>query len=171
MKVKLKLELFLRTLPVYLPFTIIILGISLILGKLVEGIVFTISYTIFRHSFKVEYHKETTFKCLHVSLVVFTVTILFILPKEISLIFACISGLVLNYILSTLAVYTAGIRRSMDKDTLLIKCNNANLDEFEKSILVDFYCYRMRLQDIADKNGYSLERINQLKKKALSKIT
>ena len=168
---KLKVELFLRSLPIYLPFTIVVLCLAFILGKLIEGIVFLISYTIFRHAFKVEMHKDTTSQCIHVSLLVFAISLIFILPNEISLMFACVSGIILNFILSMITIKTTNIRRSMDKDILLAKCENANLNNFETTILTEFYCNRTRLQDIADKCGYSIERINQIKKEALRKIS
>ena len=168
---RVKLELLLRNSLVYLPFTIFIIAVSIILNKTLECIIFIISYTLFRHSFKIELHMNTTAKCIQISLVTFVISILIVVPKNISIIFASCFGLVVNYILSTFFVTTTKITRGINKDILLGKCNQYGLNELETNILILFYSKRMKIQDIADKYSYSIERINQIKKKALGKIT
>lgn len=168
---RVKLELLLRNSLVYLPFTIFIIAVSIILNKTLECIIFIISYTLFRHSFKIELHMNTTAKCIQISLVTFVISILIVVPKNISIIFASCFGLVVNYILSTFFVTTTKITRGINKDILLGKCNKYGLNELETNILILFYSKRMKIQDIADKYNYSIERINQIKKKALGKIT
>ena len=114
---------------------------------------------------------NTTAKCIQISLVTFVISILIVVPKNISIIFASCFGLVVNYILSTFFVTTTKITRGINKDILLGKCNKYGLNELETNILILFYSKRMKIQDIADKYNYSIERINQIKKKALGKIT
>ena len=178
LKIKIRLKIYARIYFVYFIVFLITLGFSLILGKFLETILYLVSYCVFRKAFTKELHMDTTFKCLHLTFIMFFVSIVFILPKSSSLLFPLMFGLVCNIFLYLIKevidlkeIKNAKIVRGMNRKVLLEKCKKANFSEEEQNLLIYFYIDKMTIESIAEKYNYSIEWVKKTKRKLLRTIS
>ena len=151
-----------------------------------ENCIFEISiiyccFFIFRSQFEKQYHATTTWLCTIYTFIVFFVVSRITPRKELSLLLIVVFTYFINFVSFHLREYLdlqvkfsslikLEIKKGMSKENMLEICKEANLSELETNILVDFYCERKSITNIAIKLSYSYDRIWQIKNETLNKI-
>lgn len=149
--------------------------------KLFEMTIIWCCFFIFRSTFEKQFHATSTWLCTLYSVAVFYLISLIAPSKAISILLIITFTFIINIVsfhireyIDLKAKFTSikGIKiaKGMSKEDVKTLSNNANLTELENSILIQFYCERKSIQNIAIKHNYSYDRIWQIKNDALTKI-
>ena len=143
-----------------------------------QYIVVFISFVVMRLCFGKSYHCNSVIACTTLSCVTFISATRLGLPPHISVLCNVLNGCLLAYLMYVLYYffkYTTAqaitIQKGMSKDLLLIVCKENNLTEFETNILIEYYCNRNKLLWIANKYGYSEDRLKAIKRNILERIS
>lgn len=120
---------------------------AIILGKILEGVVFIICHTVIRPQFKRQYHSIVPSICRTITASVFFFGATFVLPFELSL----FSAIPINYLISWVGCIKASERHYKilcnelrekycnDKEKLLRKCRLAKLSERDTVFAYMYY--------------------------------
>ena len=143
-----------------------------------QYIVVFISFVVMRLCFGKSYHCNSVISCTTLSCVTFISATRLGLPPHISVLCNVLNGCLLAYLMYVIYYffkYTTAqaitIQKGMSKDLLLIVCKENNLTEFETNILIEYYCNRNKLLWIANKYGYSEDRLKAIKRNILERIS
>lgn len=143
-----------------------------------QYIVVFVSFVFMRLCFGKSYHCNSVIACTTLSCVTFISATRLGLPPHISVLCNVLNGCLLAYLMYVLYYffkYTTAqaitIQKGMSKDLLLIVCKENNLTEFETNILIEYYCNRNKLLWIANKYGYSEDRLKAIKRNILERIS
>ena len=143
-----------------------------------QYIVVFISFVVMKLCFGKSYHCNSVIDCTTLSCVTFISATRLGLPPHISVLCNVLNGCLLAYLMYVLYYffkYTTAqaitIQKGMSKDLLLIVCKENNLTEFETNILIEYYCNRNKLLWIANKYGYSEDRLKAIKRNILERIS
>ena len=162
-------------------YNIIQFGGALFLGwyfnHLIEIIIIIPLFFWFRSKYEKTFHAKTMFECTLYTLLMFFIIVLLAQPIAISILLTVIlcycTTEVLYYIrdyLDFLKVKKFQIYRGMDENIMKKKCAMYNLNDIETSIMVNFYCNKLKIFQIANILNYSEIRVSQIKKDNLDKF-
>lgn len=154
-----------------------IIGFAILFNKVIETLIIWITFFIFRSAFPKELHSNSFLICVQLTLSIFFITIMSVLPNSLSYVAPVIFGFLICYITYLSQDYidyktykNTKICRGMSKESLLEISKINNLDELEYNILYLYYCKRYKLWQIAQKLNYSESSIFKIKTKTLNKI-
>ena len=115
--------------------------------------------------------------CTTYTLAMFTFIVLLAQPITVSIFLTIIlcyfTTEILYFIkdyLDLLKVKKFKIYRGMNKDILINKCKLYDLNDIETTIMINFYCDKLKLWQIANVLNYSEIRVAQIKKEILDKF-
>ena len=154
-----------------------VLVLSYFMDMLLETIIFIPLFFIFRRKYSKTFHKEDFVPCTTYTFIMFIIKNKISLPIPTSILLTVVLAYtttdILYYIkdyMDVVNVKIIKIRRGMDKDLLISKCEQANLSEDETYVLIEYYCNRKKRFEIGMDLGYSEANISKIKEKALSKL-
>lgn len=143
-----------------------------------QYIVVFVSFVVMRLCFGKSYHCNSVIACTTLSCVTFISATRLGLPPYISVLCNVLNGCLLAYLMYVFYYfnkYTTAqaitIRKGMSKESLLEVCNVNNLTDLETNILIDYYVNRHKLIRIANKYGYSEDRLKAIKRNILERIS
>lgn len=159
----------------------IIFGVSftlaIFLNKFFETLFVFISFFLFRYLFPKQLHLKSTINCVKLTLFIFAIAIIFILPKELSRLFPIIFGILicaLTYFIQDYLDFKIrnkkGLKRGISEEQLKEICKDKYINEQEFIILKLYYSDCKKLWEIANELNYSEFNISRIKKKALDKL-
>ena len=160
-------------------FQITIVGVScyFINGVILEYIIIALSFFILKKVFGHCYHADTVIKCTTLSIAVFVTATRLSLPLWMSTLCNVIIGCLVAYIMYVMYYFvkfttTTGItiHKGMCLEDLNSLCDLYNVNEIDKTILVEYYVNRKRLDTIAYKLNYSIEAVKKRKANILKKL-
>lgn len=165
---------------------IILLNVFVFLGLLLLGAIFNkfieigstfILFYVFRSNYTKTYHADTLYLCSLYTLLIFLILCLINLPMHTSIGFTIIFVYLTTNFLYIIADYKELLKtkevkvyRGMNRDVLTEKCKMYNLNDLETSILIMYYCDKLKRWQIGNILNYSEDRISQIKKSALDKF-
>lgn len=143
-----------------------------------QYVVVFVSFVFMRLCFGKSYHCNSVIACTTLSCVTFISATRLGLPPHISVLCNVLNGCLLAYLMYVFYYfnkYTTAqaitIRKGMSKESLLEVCNVNNLTDLETNILIDYYVNRHKLIRIANKYGYSEDRLKAIKREVLERIS
>lgn len=146
-------------------------------SHLLEIIIIIPLFFWFRSKYTKSLHAKTMCQCTIYTLCMFFIIVLLAQPIAISIfltiILCYVTTEVLYYVrdyMDFLKVKKFQIYRGMSKEILENKCKMYNLTEVETSIMIHFYCDKLKLFQIANILNYSEIRVSQIKKEVLNKF-
>ena len=141
---KIKFELIIRKLVVYLLILSCIFGYAFILGKERETLFMMIAYTLTRNLFDRQLHMSTAIKCIKVSIIVFVISITAIINYNLSIMESALIGVVINFIGNVLTLIPVEeIKKKKKRQRILEIVNN---DEEA----IDKICKELGLIDLSE---------------------
>ena len=160
-------------------FQITIVGVScyFINGVILEYIIIALSFFILKKVFGNCYHADTVIKCTTLSIAIFVTATRLSLPLWMSVFCNVLIGCLVAYIMYVMYYFikfttTTGItiHKGMSLEDLNSLCDLYNVNEIDKTILVEYYVNRKRLDTIAYKLNYSIEAVKKRKANILKKL-
>lgn len=157
---------------------IISFGIAFLFDKVIETIILFLSFFLFRPLFSKQLHLKSTIKCVELTILIFSVAIIFLCPKEVSRLFSIVFGfficLITYYAQELIDLKNSSkikLKRGIKEEQLKEICNNKYITEQEYTVLKLYYCECKKLWEIANIMQYSDFNISKIKKKALDKLS
>lgn len=152
-------------------------GLAFLLDKVFETLFIFISFHIFRGLFPKQLHLKSTINCIKLTLFIFAVSILSVLPNELSKIAPIILGMLICLItyfvqdyLDFLTRKNKGLVKGMSEEDMIKLCQEHRLTELETKVMILYYCKCMKRWEIGNESNYSQDNISKIKKKALDKL-
>lgn len=144
---------------------------------IVEYVIIVMSFFILRKVFGKCYHANSVIKCTTLSILVFVIATRLSLPLWLSVFCNVLIGCLVAYTMYVMYYFikfttTTGItiHKGMSLEDLNSLCELHNVDEIDKTILVEYYVNRKRLDAIAYKLNYSTDAIKKRKANILKRI-
>lgn len=160
-------------------FQITIVGVScyFVNGVILEYIITALSFFILTRIFGKCYHANTVIKCTTLSILVFVTATRLSLPLWASVFCNVLIGCLVAYMMYVMYYFikfteTTGItiHKGMSLEDLENVCSLYHIEDIDKTILVEYYVNRKRLDNIAYKLNYSTEAIKKRKANILKSI-
>lgn len=145
---------------------------------LVTTVFLLVSFMMTKSTFSEAFHMKRALSCFVVSNLIYFVLSRITVRVEISFLVPIILGVSLSYVSSLFVrkkepeepARKMQLYRGMSEDEVLDICAGGEFNGYEIGLLVDFYCKRMTLVQLALKYNYSKDTIYYHKKKVLEKI-
>ena len=176
-KMKIRIKLTLIVVLTNILFISFIIGISYLFSKLIESIIMTLSFFIFRSAFEKELHMKTLEDCIKTTLSIFFISIMSLVPNEFSYVAPILFGFTICFVtykvqdyLDYLVRKATKLYRGMTKEEFKSVCEVYDLEHEEKKILNLYFVKKLKLWEIANELGYSESSIFKKKHTALKKI-
>ena len=150
----------------YTIFFICVYALGLLLGRVLELTLILASYFTLRYTFVKTWHAKQTLKCIITSIIVFWVTEVFVLPKEISILCSIVFGFLITYDLYLLQDYLdlkfpPLTLKDLDEDRLDNLVKKYSLTEVAYNRLKMRYIEKMTCQQIATLECVELKTIEE----------
>lgn len=146
-------------------------------GVAFEYVVVFVSFVIMRNVFGNSYHAQTIIKCTTLALVVFITATRLSLPLWMSSLCNVIIGCLVAYMMYVMYYFnkytvTAGITiyKGMSLQDLNALCDLYNIENIDRTILIEYYVNRKRLDYIAMKVNYSVDNVKKRKANILKRF-
>jgi hypothetical protein len=143
-------------------------------GVIFEYIAIFVSFCVMRQIFGKSYHSDSIIKCTTLAIVVFVTATRISLPLWLSSLCNVMIGCLIAYMMYIMYYYIkftsisgTTIYRGMKLEDLNDLCDLYKIEQIDKTILVEYYVKRKRLDNIAIKLNYSVEAIKKRKAKVL----
>ena len=147
----------------------VLLFVAFLNDTLIECLFIVSSFLITKNVFGTAFHFKSASACFIVSNLTYYALNRVTLVINISFIVPISLGILLAYVTSRFVKQTnKKLYRGMSKEEF--NEITQNLTDFEKDLLMDFYCYRMKLVALSIKYHYSEKTIYNFKRKALAKL-
>lgn len=175
-----------RELLIWLLYNVLLLLIAFIFERFLQMLVFILLFNFFHNTFHYRFHSDDIEKepikavrlCKIITIIVEILFLIFCKELDISLysnlaimVSVCLGNCLLGLIIVKIYKYKeCVIRKGMNENELIEICNQKCLNDFEKSILIDYYCKGYKLDKIAIKNQYSIDNIKKIKSKLLKRL-
>lgn len=144
---------------------------------ILELIIIVVSFFIFRKIFGKCYHANSVIKCTTLSALVFVIATRLSLPLWMSTLCNVLIGCLVAYTMYVMYYFVKfttmtgiTIHKGMCLEDLNSLCDLYNVNEIDKTILVEYYVNRKRLDTIAYKLNYSIEAVKKRKANILKKL-
>ncbi|MDD4187998.1 MAG: hypothetical protein PHX04_04475 [Bacilli bacterium] len=150
-----------------------IIFIAYLNNTMIECLIILTSFFIAYLSFCNHLNFQLTFKFYLYTNFIFYVLNRMTFKVGLSFVIPISLGVILAYLayLPIIRNMKINLYRGMNENKLRLVCINYQLNSFETNLLIDFYCYKLTLQDLAFKYSYSKDAIWKKKKMAIKKIT
>lgn len=160
----------------YAIFFICVYALALLLGKVLELTLILASYFSLRYTFVKTWHARTTMKCIVTSIIVFWVSELFVLPKEISILCSIIFGFLISYGLYLLQDYLdlkfpPKTLYDLDEEKLDILVRKYKLSNDARNRLKMRYIDKMTCRQIAEIENVDLKSIETFMSRIKKRLT
>lgn len=144
----------------------VVLFIAKLSNGLPECLFILISFWMNKTVFGKAFHMKRARDCFIVSTLAYYVLVRICISIHISLLIPIILGILLSYFTSLIVKYNEfKLYRGMPEEDLLLHCKICNLNKYDTTLMVDYYCNRKSDVQLAMKNHYSVESIKKQKKK------
>lgn len=144
----------------------VVLFIAKLNNGLPECIFILLSFWMNKTVFGKAFHMKRARDCFIVSNLAYYVLVRICISIHISLLIPIILGILLSYFTSLIVKYNEfKLYRGMPEEDLLLHCKICNLNKYDTTLMVDYYCNRKSDVQLAMKNHYSVESIKKQKKK------
>ena len=172
-----KIKLIITIILVNILFISFIIGVSYLFDKVIETIIMTLSFFVFRSAFEKELHMKTLENCIKTTLSIFFISVMSLTPNEFSYTLPILFGFTICFVtykvqdyLDFLVKKSTKLYRGMTKDEFKSICDVYSLENEEKKILYLYFVKKLKLWQIANELGYSESSIFKKKDTALKKI-
>lgn len=152
-------------------------GLAFLLDKVFETLFIFISFHLFRGLFPKQLHLKSTISCVKLTLFIFSVSILAVLPNDLSKFAPIILGVLICLItyfvqdyMDLLARKKKGLVKGMSEEDMIKLCKENKLTELETKVMILYYCKGMKRWEIGNLLSYSQDYIAKVKKRALDKL-
>lgn len=150
----------------YAIFFICVYSLGLFLDKVLELTLILASYFTLRYTFVKTWHAKQTMKCIVTSIVVFWLTELFVLPKEISILCSIVFGFLITYALYLIQdyldlKYPPLTLKDLDEERLDNLVKKYKLSNLAKTRLKMRYIDKKTCQEIANIEFVELKTIEE----------
>lgn len=152
-------------------------GLAFLFYKEFETLFIFLAFHLCRGLFPKKLHLKSTISCIKLTLFIFSVAVLIVLPNEISKIAPLILGVLICLItyfvqdyLDFLTRKDKGLVKGMSEEDMIKLCKEHRLTELETKVMILYYCKCMKRWEIGNELNYSQDNISKIKKRALDKL-
>lgn len=133
-----------------------IILVSILTGKYIEAIAFFVAFVSLRYTFSKTYHSNSFWKCILISVAIFTLAILFIPNKNISLLASIMFGIIVDFTAYKYKDYL-DLMQLVDKpfslhncteNELVARCKALNYNELKTQIAVRFFVQKQKPKQV-----------------------
>ena len=161
----------------------LLIGYSFLVGKLIEFALIFLPYFITKGFYSQQYHASSMKQCLILSIVIFAIAATITVPKEYSICFSTVFGLLIAFVsckvgniqvkLQEHAELTAPKPFNVDTCTeaeLLERCRKLRLSKENTELAVDFFIHKTKQRVIANRLCVDEKSVTMRKQRLKQKL-
>lgn len=147
-------------------------------GKYIETVALFASFVSLRYAFDKTYHSQSFWWCIFISCAIFTVAILFVPNKGVSILSCVIFGLIIDYLAYKYGDYEHLLRhynKPFNVDTctkleLITRCEELHFSEENTNLAIEFFIKKTRQGEIAEMLCIEEESVHKRKQRMRKKL-